>query len=158
MAGGLEDAQDDVPDLDLVALARRLGVLDLRSRVRPVPYGRAGAFGEDRGARDHVFVAMGFENVGDTTVTGSGELDVDVAVASGVDDRGLAVAAQHVGQVGEALALHFFDEHALRVIAPPRFARTCADSRNERRVAESCSADVGGPVRAAGGESPVAGE
>ena len=71
----------------------------------------AGEFGQHLRAGDQIIVPVGLENMADATVVGQRDGDIDLDVATRIDDRGLASTSHHVGQMGQAGRLHLFDEH-----------------------------------------------
>ena len=113
-----EKAQDDFPDLYLVAVAHRK-VLEARARLRAEDDLRARARREFTVAAHEVCVQVRLNDVLDFQPSRLCLGDVLVNVALRVNDRGLAFRADEIGGVREASEVELFEVH---VETPVRLA------------------------------------
>ncbi len=97
---------------DALAVVRGHAVVSHRRAMRGVKL-RAGAGGQFREAAGKVSVRMRVENGGDFQTRPFGVSEVIVYVALGVNDRRLAVRAEQIGGVGEALDEVAFEKHGV---------------------------------------------
>ena len=99
--GGLERGEGERAELEPVAVADRLAVREVEAGA--VADRGAGPAGELGRADQVVLVPVRLVDPGDGRLVGGRPLEVDPAVAAGVDHGGHAVAADEVGLVGEPL-------------------------------------------------------
>ena len=122
MAGRVHGAELDLADVEGVAVVQQLDVVVAADRPYRMPLGpalvrqvqgRADAFGELARAGEKVGVDMGFRGGDDLQTFGFRNLEVAIDVALGVDDDRLAgaLAADHVGVLGESIVGYTSNKH-----------------------------------------------
>ena len=126
--GGLQEAQRDLADPDLVAVAHA-AMRERCTRPGPDHDRRPGALGQLAVAAHEVGVEVRLHDVLDREALRLRLVEVLVDVAPRVDDRGLAVRADHVRRLGQAAEVELLEIHGY-----PRVSRIRAVTKRARGV------------------------
>jgi hypothetical protein len=94
MAGGVEDLQKHISEMERFALLHRISVGEWKTAT--VVDFRASAIREFRGANNVVLIPMGFENMGDAAPLPVSDVHIDTAIPTGIDYRGGALIPDDV--------------------------------------------------------------
>lgn len=99
MTRGLQHPELELADAVAIAFARGLRIHDLTVGIRAVKDFGARQVGKNRGTRNEILVAVGLKDMRDLEALGPGLLDINFAVAAGIDDSGLSARADQIGKV-----------------------------------------------------------